>query len=80
MSWTVEEIESVGLKLIVNDKSWCHFRGHGFDVFINLNVPPPSRGNLFNFHAYKDSYKGNFRIYLYTIEELQFIIERTNKN
>jgi hypothetical protein len=77
MSWTVEE--SVGFKLIVQEKSWCHFRGHGFDVYINLNPPPPSRGNLFNFKSYKDSLKGHFRIYLYNVDELKFIIERTNQ-
>lgn len=77
--WTIEEIESVGFKLITNDKNWCCFRGHGFEVYINLLPPPPQRGNLFNFKSYKDSFKGNFKVYLYSVEELQFIIDRTNK-
>ena len=75
--WEVEEIESVGFELIQEDKGWCHFRGHGFDLFINRKMPRPN-GNLFNFKSYKSNFKGNFRIRLYTIDELKFIIERTN--
>ena len=71
--WNIEKIKSVGFKLVSENKGWCHFRGHGFDVFINLSITP---GDLFNFHSYKNSFKGNFRIKLVSIEELKFIVER----
>lgn len=78
-NWTIGKIESTGLELVGREKDWCTFRGHGFEVSINLNPSPPSTGNLFNFKSDKKSFKGNFKIYLYTTEELNFIIERTNK-
>ncbi len=58
-SWTSNRIINLGFKLIANEKEWYHFRGHGFDVTINLNTKQV-KGNHFNFHSYKNSYKGHF--------------------
>jgi hypothetical protein len=78
VKFTIQEIESVGFKLISNHKLWCHFRGFGFDLHINLDTT--TEGNLFNFKAYKDSFKGNFRVRLNSLEELRFILKATDVN
>jgi len=67
--WTIEQIEKHNFKLITNEKLWCHFRGNGFDVFINLDTQQVN-GNWFNFHSYKSNYKGNFKAVLSNDEEM----------
>ena len=71
--WTIEQIESHGFKLISNKKLWCHFRGHGFDVFINLDTNQVT-GNWFNFHSYKSNFKGNFKAVLENDDEMAFLL------
>lgn len=72
--WTIETIQDLGFKLIINDKLWCHFRGHGFDVHINLDTRIV-KGNVFNFHSYKSSYKGCFRAEINTKEEFELLLK-----
>lgn len=57
--WTIKQIEELGFKLIQNDKQWCRFRGHGFDVLINLDTTK-TKGNQFNFHSLGNNLKGYF--------------------
>ena len=71
--WTIDKLEKLGLELISNDKLWCHFRGYGFDIFINLDTTIV-KGNLFNFHSYKSAYKGNFRAAINTPEEFLLLM------
>ena len=68
--WSIEQIEKHEFKLITNEKLWCHFRGNGFDVFINLDTRQAA-GNYFNFHSYKSNYKGNFKAVLTNDVEMQ---------
>lgn len=70
--WTIGQIEKHEFKLISNEKMWCHFRGNGFDVFINLNTKVA--GNYFNFHSYKSNFKGNFRALLINDEEMRDLL------
>ena len=71
--WSIEKIEKHGFKLINKEKLWCHFRGNGFDVFINLNTKQV-KGNYFNFHSYKSNFKGNFRAILNNDDEMEFLL------
>lgn len=71
--WSIEKIKKHGFKLISNEKLWCHFRGNGFDVFINLDTKQV-RGNYFNFHSYKSNFKGNFRAILNNDDEMEFLL------
>ena len=71
--WSIEKIEKHGFKLINNEKLWCHFRGNGFDVFINLDTKQ-AKGNYFNFHSYKSNFKGNFRAILNNDDEMEFLL------
>ena len=71
--WTIDKIEKHGFKLITNEKLWCHFRGNGFDVFINLDTKQVT-GNWFNFHSHKSNFKGNFKAVLCNDEEMQFLL------
>lgn len=75
--WTIEKLQNLGLELIDNHKLWCHFRGFKFDIFINLDTTQVV-GNVFNFHSYKNSYRGHFRAELDTPEEfltlMKFIV------
>jgi len=71
--WTIDQIKNLGFTLISNDKLWCHFRGHGFDVFINLDTKQVT-GNWFNFRAYKNSFKGHFKAVLSTEEEFKTLL------
>lgn len=71
--WTIEKIEALGFKLIQNEKLWCHFRGHGFDVLINLNTKVV-RGNYFNFKSYSGFLKGNFKAVIDTEEEFKTLL------
>lgn len=71
--WTIDQIKKHGFEVIDNNKLWCHFRGHGFDVFINLDTKQV-KGNLFNFHSYKSNFKGNFRAALSNDEEMKFLL------
>ena len=73
MMWTIEKIEKHGFKLIANDKQWCHFRGHGFEVHINLDTRVTA-GNYFNFKSDKSSYKGHFKAVLINDEEMEFLL------
>ena len=66
--WTVDKIKSLGLELVQQDKLWCHFRGLGFDIHINLDVDQ-CKGTLFNFKSYKNSMRGNFKAVLNNEEE-----------
>ena len=75
--WSINLIEEAGFKLITNHKLWCHFRGHGFDVTINLDTRVV-KGNHFNFHSYKSNFKGNFSATLNTKEELLFLLRIIN--
>jgi|688.fasta_scaffold691540_2 hypothetical protein len=72
--WTIPKIENLGFKLISNNKLWCHFRGHGFDVFINLDTKYV-KGNNFNFHSYKNAYNGNFKAKLENEEEFNNLLK-----
>lgn len=72
--WTIQQIEDVGFELITNDKQWCHFRGFGFDVFINLDTKVV-KGNLFNFKSYKSNFKGHFRARLNNKEKLMCLLK-----
>jgi len=72
--WTIEQIKDLDFELINNHNLWCHFRGHGFDVFVNLNTKEV-KGNYFNFHAYKNSFKGHFRAILNNQEEFQTLLK-----
>ncbi len=72
--WTIEQIESLGFKLINNNKLWCHFRGHNFDVFINLDTRVV-KGNYFNFHSLSYKFKGNFKAEINTIEEFNLLLK-----
>ena len=72
--WTTEKIESIGFKLISNEKKWCHFRGFGFDVFISLDTKV-TKGNLFNFKSYKSNFKGNFKAVLKSKEDFEFLLK-----
>lgn len=72
--WTIEKIEDVGFKLISDERKRCHFRGFGFDVFINLDTKVV-KGNLFNFKSYKSNFKGNFKAILNSKEELDFLLK-----
>jgi hypothetical protein len=71
--WTIERVEKLGFKLIASEKMWCHFRGHGFDVHINLNTKE-CQANLFNFKSYKNSFKGNFRAQINTEQEFNELL------
>ena len=71
--WTIDKIKKHGFQLINNKDLWCHFRGHGFDVYINLDTRI-TLGNYFNFHSYKSSFKGNFKAVLSSDEEMQFLL------
>lgn len=73
MRWTIEEIESCGFKLIINEKLCCHFRGHGFDVFINLEERVT--GDLFIFKSYKQNLKGNFKAKLSNVAEMELLLK-----
>jgi len=64
--WTIGQIEKHGFILIKNEKLWCHFRGNGFDVFINLDTRVV-KGNWFNFHALSGTFRGHFRAELVKI-------------
>ncbi len=75
--WTISKIESLGFKLITNDKLWCHFRGLGFDVFINLDTKVV-KGNHFNFRSYKNAYRGNFSACINTEEEFNLLMKLIN--
>ena len=66
--WTIEKIKNLGFELINSEKMWCHFRGKGFDLFINLN-DVESNCNYFNFHSYKSSFNGNFKAVLENEQE-----------
>lgn len=72
--WSIEKIEKFGFKLISNEKLWCHFRGHGFDVFINLDTREVE-GNVFNFKSFKNSNKGHFRAKLEYEIEMQVLLK-----
>lgn len=72
--WTIEKIENLGFKLINNHKLWCHFRGHDFDMHINLDTKV-TKGNYFNFHGYKNSNKGYFRAIMDTEEEFKLLLK-----
>jgi len=72
--WTINKITALGFTLISNKKLWCHFRGHGFDVYVNLDTKVVN-GNYFNFHAYKNSYKGNFRAVINTETEFKTLLK-----
>ena len=67
--WTVEQIEDCGFKLISNHKLWCRFKGHGFEVSINLDTNQVT-GNHFNFHSLPNKFKGHFKAELNNKEEL----------
>lgn len=67
--WTIEEIEDCGFKLVTNHKLWCHFKGHGFDVYINLDTTKV-KGNYFNFHSLPNTFRGHFKATLNNKEEL----------
>lgn len=71
--WTIPKIESLGFRLESNHKLWCHFIGHGFDVYINLDTTH-TKGNRFNFHSKGNNYKGYFKADLDTIEEFEFLL------
>lgn len=72
--WTIESLKELGLELISNDKLWCHFRGFGFDISINLDTRYV-KGNHFNFHAYKNSLKGHFKAELNTPEDFKQLMK-----
>ena len=72
--WLISDIEELGFELITNDKLWCHFRGHLFDVFINLDTNQVE-GNIFNFRSYKNSFKGNFRAELTNTEDFKTLLK-----
>ncbi len=73
--WTIDRIERLGFKLIVNEKGWCHFRGKGFDVHINLDTTRYGiKGNWFNFHSYKSNFKGNFRAVINNEQEFILLL------
>jgi len=71
--WSIEQIEKHGFKLITNEKLWCHFRGNGFDLFINLDTKQVT-GNWFNFHSLASKFKGHFRAVLRNDEEMEFLL------
>lgn len=71
--WTIDQIRKHGFELVSNHKLWCHFRGNGFDVFINLNTKEV-KGNYFNFHSYKSNFKGHFKAELNNDEEMEFLL------
>lgn len=71
--WSIKKIESHGFKLLRNDRLWCHFVGHGFDVFINLDTKS-TNGNMFNFHSHKNSFKGNFKAELNDDSDMEFLL------
>jgi len=71
--WSIEQIEKQGFKLIKNEKLWCHFRGNGFDVFINLDTKQVA-GNWFNFHSYKSNFKGNFKAVLLNDDDMKTLL------
>jgi hypothetical protein len=71
--WTIDAIEKHGFRLISNNKLWFHFRGNGFDVFINLDNRF-GKGNCFNFHSHKSNFKGNFKAELCNDEEMSFLL------
>lgn len=70
--WTIEKIEKLGFKLMQNDKLWCRFRGHGFDVLINLDTTKV-KGNHFNFKAI--NLGGHFSAVIDTEAEFRTIIK-----
>ena len=72
--WTIEIIKKEGFELLNQSKLWCHFRGHGYDVYINLDTNVVE-GNLFNFHSYKGFNKGTFRARLEDVEALRFLLK-----
>lgn len=72
--WTIEQIESCGFKLLNNDKQWCHFRGRGYDVFINLEKTVRADGNYFNFHSLSHKFNGNFRAIVNNPEEMETLL------
>lgn len=72
--WSIEKIEKFGFKLISNEKLWCHFRGNGFDVFINLDTREVD-GNIFNFKSFKNSYKGHFRAKIESADEMEVLLK-----
>lgn len=76
--WTIAQIEELGFKLIANDKLWCHFRGHGFDVTINLDTKVV-KGNHFNFHSLGANYGGHFRAVINTKEEFLLLMKLIQK-
>jgi len=72
--WNVKKIEDLNFVLISSHNQWCHFRGHGFDVHVNLNTKNGS-GNYFNFHSYKSNFKGNFKAIIETEEEFKSLLK-----
>lgn len=72
--WTINKIKELDFVLISNHKLWCHFRGHGFDVFINLDTKI-GNGNYFNFHSYKSNFKGNFKAVLNNKIEFELLLK-----
>lgn len=72
--WTEDKIKDLGFKLINNNKLWYHFRGHGFDVMVNLNLKE-CEGNLFNFKSLKSNFKGNFKARLKNEEEFKNLLK-----
>jgi len=71
--WTIKQIEDLGFKLISNEKKWCHFRGHGFDVSINLDTKVV-KGNHFNFHSLGHCFRGHFSARISTEEEFKTLL------
>ncbi len=71
--WTIERVESLGFKLIVNDKMRCHFRGHNFDVTVNLDMRVVN-GNHFNFKSYKNNFLGNFSAVINTEKDFEKLL------
>ena len=71
--WTIAQIEKHGFKLISNDKLWCHFRGHSFDVFINLDTKVV-KGNRFNFKSIGGVFKGHFKAELDNDSDMEFLL------
>lgn len=71
--WTIEQIEGLGFKLRSKQDLWCQFRGHGFDVSINLNTKQV-KGNHFNFHSLADTFKGHFSAEIDTEEDFKTLL------
>lgn len=71
--WTIEQIEELGFKLVQNEKLWCRFKGHGYEVSINLDTKQVT-GNHFNFHSQKGLWKGHFSACINTPEEFKMLL------